>query len=502
MMNGPEVGNPPLLEMRQIYKSFPGVQALQHVSMTLHRGEVLGLVGENGAGKSTLVKVLGGAQLPDFGSVLMEGRPVHIGSPKLAQQAGISIIYQEFNLIPHLGVRENIFLGRENASMGFIRAAHERRATRTLFEKIGVKITPDVRCSELTVAQQQTVEIAKALSVRAKIIVMDEPTATLTVQEVRRLFSIIQDLKSRGLGIIYITHRLEEVFEIADRVMVLRDGAHVGTADISSVDRRRLIEMMVGRPVDAEFPKHAARPGHERLRVENLCRGQTVRNVSFSVRAGEILGFAGLVGAGRTETMRVVFGADRPDGGRIFVDGKEAEIHNPGDAIKRGICLLTEDRKGQGLILIHSCGENYGLPNLDQFVGRVFLDRRKERREFCDFAESLRIKTPGPDHPVMNLSGGNQQKVVIAKWLARNADIMIFDEPTRGIDVGAKYEIYLLMSRLAEEGKAIIMISSELPEVLGMSDRIIVMHEGQVKGEITDVTNTTQEDILSMAIVC
>lgn len=500
MTEEPKRCNPLLLEMRRIHKSFPGVHALENVSMKLHRSEVLGLVGENGAGKSTLIKVLGGAHLPDSGSILIEGQSAHIFSPTAAQQAGISIIHQEFNLIPDLTVRENIFLGREKTRMGFVRAAEEQRATEELFEKIGINIDPDARCSELTVAQQQAVEIARALSVNAKIIVMDEPTATLTAQEVNRLFSIIRDIKSQGLGIIYISHRIEEVFEVADRVMVLRDGKHVGTESIDNLNRERLIEMMVGRPVDSEFPKRSANPGHERLRVEGLCRGQVVRNVSFTVRAGEILGFAGLVGAGRTETMRLIFGADRPDSGRIFINGNETEIHNPVDAIHRGICLLSEDRKGHGLVLIHSCQENYGLPNLDRLVGRVFLDRRKERREFCDFAESLRIRMSGPEQLIMNLSGGNQQKVVIAKWLARNTDIMIFDEPTRGIDVGTKYEIYLLMNRLADEGKAVIMISSELPEILGLSDRIIVMHEGRVKGEITNVANATQEDIVSMAI--
>ncbi|MHC4433913.1 MAG: sugar ABC transporter ATP-binding protein, partial [Planctomycetota bacterium] len=273
-----------------------------------------------------------------------------------------------------------------------------------------------------------------------------------------------------------------------------------GTENITDVNRERLIEMMVGRPVDSEFPKRAASAGDERLRVESLCRGQTVRNVSFSVRAGEILGFAGLVGAGRTEVMRLIFGAERPDRGRIFINGHKADIRNPGDAIRRGICLLTEDRKRQGLVLIHTCRENYGLPNLDRLTRWFFVNRRKERGEFCEFAESLRIKTLGPEQLMMNLSGGNQQKVVIAKWMARSADIVIFDEPTRGIDVGAKYEIYLLMNRLAEEGKAVIMISSELPEILGLSDRVIVMHEGKVKGQITDVSNATQEDILSMAI--
>jgi len=500
MTEEPKQSNPLLLEMRQIRKSFSGVHALKNISMKLHRGEVLGLVGENGAGKSTLIKVLGGAHLPKAGRILIEGQAVQILSPTDAQQAGISIIYQEFNLIPDLTVRENIFLGREKTKTGFVRAAEEQRATKELFEKIGISIDPDSRCSELTVAQQQTVEIAKALSVNARIIVMDEPTATLTAQEVERLFTIIRDLKSHGLGIIYISHRLEEVFEVTDRVMVLRDGEHVCTEDIDNLNRERLIEMMVGRPVDSEFPKRSANPGHERLRVENLCRGRAVRNVTFSVRAGEIIGFAGLIGAGRTETMRLVFGADRPDSGRIFINGDEAQIYSPGDAIRRGICLLTEDRKGQGLVLIHSCRENYGLPNLERFIGRIFLDRRKERREFCDFAESLRIRISGPEQLIMNLSGGNQQKVVIAKWLARNTDIVIFDEPTRGIDVGTKYEIYLLMNRLADEGKAVIMISSELPEILGLSDRIIVMHEGRIKGEITDMANATQEDIVSMAI--
>jgi ABC-type sugar transport system ATPase subunit len=500
MAKEPKPNNSLLLEMRQIDKSFPGVHALKKVSMKLHRGEVLGLVGENGAGKSTLIKVLGGAHLPDAGEILIDGQPVQILSPTDAQKAGVSIIYQEFNLIPDLSVRENIFLGREKTKMGFVRAAEEQQKTLQLFRKIGINIDADARCSELTVAQQQTVEIAKALSVNAKIIVMDEPTATLTTQEVEHLFAIVQDLKSHGLGIIYISHRLDEIFDVADRAMVLRDGQHVGTHDINDITHEKLIEMMVGRPIESEFPKRTASPGRERLRVENLCRDKAVRNVSFSVRAGEVLGFAGLVGAGRTETMRLIFGADKPDEGRIFIEGRKTNIRSPADAIRNRICLLTEDRKGQGLVLIHSCRENFGLPNLDRFARGIFLDQQTERKEFSDFVESLRIKVSSHEQLAMNLSGGNQQKVVLAKWLARNADIMIFDEPTRGIDVGAKYEIYLLMNRLAAEGKAIIMISSELSEILGLSDRIIVMHEGRIKGEITDVENTTQEDILSMAI--
>jgi ABC-type sugar transport system ATPase subunit len=500
MAKEPKPNNSLLLEMRRIDKSFPGVHALKKVSMKLHRGEVLGLVGENGAGKSTLIKVLGGAHLPDAGEILIDGQPVQILSPTDAQKAGVSIIYQEFNLIPDLTVRENIFLGREKTKMGLVRAAEEHRKTMQLFKKIGIRIDADARCSELTVAQQQTVEIAKALSVNAKIIVMDEPTATLTTQEVEHLFAIVQDLKSHGLGIIYISHRLDEIFDVADRAMVLRDGQHVGTHDINDITRDKLIEMMVGRPIESEFPKRESSPGRERLRVENLRRGKAVCNVSFSVRAGEVLGFAGLVGAGRTETRRLIFGADKPDEGSIFIEGRKTDIRSPADAIRNRICLLTEDRKGQGLVLIHSCRENFGLPNLDRFARGIFLDQQTERKEFSHFVDNLRIKVSSHEQLAMNLSGGNQQKVVLAKWLARNADIMIFDEPTRGIDVGAKYEIYLLMNRLAAEGKAIIMISSELSEILGLSDRIIVMHEGRIKGEITDVENTTQEDILSMAI--
>ncbi len=486
--------------MRGIDKSFPGVHALKDVSLELHRAEVLALVGENGAGKSTLIKVLGGAHLPDGGEILLDGRRIHIPTPTAAQQAGVSIIYQEFNLVPDLTVRENIFLGRERTRGGFVRASDERRDALRLFERIGLNMDPEARCRDLSVAQQQKVEIAKALSVDARIIVMDEPTAALTTQEVDHLFAIIQDLKAHGIGIIYISHRLDEIFEVADRVMVLRDGEYVGSEEIGEISRERLIEMMVGRPIESEFPKHAATPGAERLRVEGLRRGDVVRDVSFSARAGEVLGFAGLAGAGRTETMRLVFGADTPNAGRIYVDGKETAIRNPRDAIRNGICLLTEDRKQQGLVLGHSVRENFGLPNLDRFVRGLFLDQRKERSEFAVYVQSLKIKLASQEQRTANLSGGNQQKVVLAKWLARHADIVIFDEPTRGIDVGAKYEIYLLMNKLAAEGKAIIMISSELPEILGMSDRVIVMHEGQVKGEITDVANTSQEDILSMAI--
>ncbi len=489
-----------LLRMNGIDKSFPGVHALRDVSLGLRAGEVLALVGENGAGKSTLVKILSGVYRPDRGEILLDGHVQHMSSPTVAQAAGVSIIYQEFNLIPDLTVRENIFLGRERVRYGFIRAAEERREAERLFEKIGMVLDPTTRCRDLSVAQQQTVEIAKALSVSARIIVMDEPTASLTSQEVEHLFAIIRDLKAHGIGVIYISHRLDEIFEVADRVMVLRDGAHVGTHAIGDVSRESLIELMVGRPLEAEFPKRAAALGPERLRVEGLRRGKAVQNVSFSVRAGEVLGFAGLVGAGRTETMRIVFGADRPQEGRIFVDGTEVRIRSPRDAMRNRICLLSEDRKGEGLVLKHSVRENFGLPNLERFLWGPFIDRRRERQAFAGYVEMLKIKVSSQERPAEDLSGGNQQKVVLAKWLARHADVIIMDEPTRGIDVGAKYEFYQLMNRLAAEGKAIVMVSSELPEILGMSDRVIVMHEGRIKGEITDVAGARQEDILAMAI--
>ena len=490
----------PLLQMVGIGKSFPGVLALQDVDLTLHKGQVLALVGENGAGKSTLIKVLGGAYLQDTGNITKDGRDPQIHSPSSAQHAGISIIYQEFNLVPDLTVRENIFLGREKRKGCFIDAGREHRRCLELFSMLGISIDPEALCSELTVAQQQSVEVAKALDVDAKIIVMDEPTAVLTTQEVEHLYKIINDLRSRGVGVVYISHRLEEIFEIADRVMVLRDGKHVDTCAVKDVTRESLIEMMVGRPLEPEFPKRVFKSGTERLNVKGLNRSKAVQDVSFKVCAGEVLGFAGLVGAGRTETMRIIFGADKADSGRIFLDGKPVEISSPRDAIFNRICLLTEDRKGQGLVLIHSVRENFGLPNLKNFMRGPFLNQNKEKAVFETYVKSLKVKITDHHQPAMNLSGGNQQKVVLAKWLAQNADIIIFDEPTRGIDVGAKYEIYLLMNKLAAEGKAIIMISSELPEILGMSDRILVMHEGRITGEITDVASATQENVISLAI--
>jgi len=489
-----------LLEMRGIDKSFAGVHALDDVDLDLEKGQVLALLGENGAGKSTLIKVLGGAHLADAGSISIEGQPARITDPHASQTAGISIIYQEFNLIPALTVRENIFLGRENAKFGFVRKSDEYEHSRRLFQRIGLDMDPNARCEELTVAQQQTVEIAKALSVKARIIVMDEPSAALTGKEVEKLFEIVRDLKSQGIGIIYISHRLEEIFEIADRVMVLRDGKHVATRDIGDIDHDGLVEMMVGRKLENEFPARTPAPGEVRLKVKGLNRGKSVRDVSFSVRAGEIVALTGLVGAGRTETARLIFGADQADCGAIDLDGRRMHINNPRHAIANRICLLTEDRKAQGLVLTHSVRENFALPNLSRFSRLGFVERSVEKARFRRFVDSMRIKIPDDETPAENLSGGNQQKLVLAKWLENDCDVIIFDEPTRGIDVGAKYEIYVLMNELAAHGKAVIMISSELPEVLGMSDRIIVMHEGAVTGEITEVSGATQEQIMHLAI--
>lgn len=489
-----------LLEMREIDKSFPGVQALNGVDLDLYSGEVLALLGENGAGKSTLIKILGGAHAPTAGNVLVGGREVNLSTPHASQAAGIGIIYQEFNLVPHLSARENIFLGQESGRGGFIDTGEERRKASDLFRRLGTPIDPEQRCSDMTVAQQQVVEIAKALSQDARILVMDEPSATLTPQEVERLLKIVRELRTQGLGIIYISHRLEEVYEISDRIMVLRDGGHVATRPTGELGREALIELMVGRKLENEFPSHEPRIGDERLEVRGLSRGTAVRDISFSARAGEILALTGLVGAGRTETVRLLFGADQPDSGSISLDGEALHFSNPRQAIRAGIGLLTEDRKGQGLVLMHSVRENFGLPNLEEFSRWGMVDRHNEQTSFSSFVDSLRIKVPHQDELARNLSGGNQQKVVLAKWLQRNCEVIIFDEPTRGIDVGSKYEIYLLIQELAAQGKVIIMISSELPEVLGLADRVLVMHEGRITGEITDVRNATQEDIMRMAV--
>lgn len=501
---------PPLLQMRNVNKSFPGVHALKGVDLDVAAGDVLALLGENGAGKSTLIKVLGGAHHPDSGTICINGRPVTIGSPQDSQRAGIGIIYQEFNLVPAMTVRENIFLGQEPGRFSFIPASHENQRAQELFARIGVSLDPDAHVRDLTVAQQQIVEVAKALSLNSRIIVMDEPSAALSPREVQGLFAIVEELKSQGIGIVYVSHRLDEIFTICNRVTVLRDGAYIDTKPIEELTRDTLIELMVGRRLENEFPARpqsiqvtgsavgdSTRTG---LKVQGLAGGPKVQDVTFNVNRGEIVALTGLVGAGRTETARLIFGADRRDAGSITLDGNELQIRSPRDAIAAGICLLTEDRKGQGLVLNRSVVENFGLPNLAGFSRGGLIQQKRERSAFQKYVDQLQIKVSGPDQRAGNLSGGNQQKVVLAKWLQRNAEVIIFDEPTRGIDVGAKYEIYLLMYRLLEQGKAILMISSELPEVLGMADRIVVLHEGRVTGEITDVQSATQESIMDLAV--
>jgi ABC-type sugar transport system ATPase subunit len=494
------MSDPPLLQMEGISKSFPGVQALREVSLDLHSGEVLALLGENGAGKSTLIKVLAGAHQPDAGCIRLAGRQTAIRSPVDARRAGIAVMYQELELVPTLSATENIFLGREDAPGGWVRRRDESRRAVELFGRLGVEVPLHRPCRDLSIAQQQTVEIARALATEARILIMDEPSATLTPAEVDRLFAVIRDLKSHGLGIIYISHRLDEIDAIADRVLVLRDGQHVGTLRVGGVSRDRLIEMVVGRRLDQEFPKRRAIIGEPRLVVKGLCAGKLVQNVSLTIHRGEVLGLTGLVGSGRTETARALFGADRAEAGSISLDGRRLTIDNPRQAIKAGIALLTEDRKEQGLVLAHSARENFALPNLAAWSRLGFIHSGQESAAFAEQAARLHIRLAGPEQPAGTLSGGNQQKIVLAKWLQRDCAVILFDEPTRGIDVGGKYEIYQLINELAAQGKAILLISSELPEVLGMSDRILVMHEGRLTGEIADVARATQEQILKLAV--
>jgi ABC-type sugar transport system ATPase subunit len=485
------------LVLEGIEKAYPGVRALRGVSLTVGPGEVHALVGENGAGKSTLIKVLAGAVAADAGTVSLNGRLIPPGDPAAARDAGVAVIYQEFSLVPGLSAAANVFLGRERTWLNH-RDEHDRAAE--LFEKIGIAVDPSAPARVLSVAQQQAVEIAKALAASARVLVMDEPTAALTPHDAARLLGVVRELKRQGIGVIYVSHRLDEVYAVADRITVLRDGQHVGTHQAGELTRDRLIELMVGRRIDQEFPKREARVGEPRLVVKDLRRGDAVKGVSFQVRRGEVLGLTGLIGSGRTETARLIFGADRRDGGTVVLDGRELPISSPRDAIRAGIVLLTEDRKGQGLILAHSVRDNFALPNLGLWSRLGFVDRRRERVTFGRAAEGLRIKVADPGRPAATLSGGNQQKVVLAKWLERDCEVVIFDEPTRGIDVGAKLEIYQLVNRLAGQGKAVLMISSELPEVLGMADRILVMHGGRVTAEVTDVANATQEGVMKLTV--
>ena len=488
-----------LLRMTGIEKHFPGVHALSDCQFELRRGEVHALVGENGAGKSTLMKVLNGIYQRDDGTVEYAGRPVEIDSPEMAQKLGIGMIHQELNLMPHLTVAENIFIGKEFTKGPFLDKGRTNREAQKLMESLRLDISPTAVVQSLSVAKQQMVEIAKALSNDSTLLVMDEPTAALTENEIVELFHFIRELKRQSKGIIYITHRLEELWEISDRVTVMRDGQYVGTANTNDVARSEIITMMVNRII-AEGRKERSNVPEDApvvLRVEGLTAPR-VRNVSFTLRRGEILGFAGLMGAGRTETMRALFGADPAESGLVELNGKQITIKSPSDAVDHGIGYLSEDRKSLGLAVGLSVTDNAVLPTLDHLAGMLFVDEKKAAETTEDYIDKLDIKTPSIKQLVKNLSGGNQQKIVVAKWLIRNCDILIFDEPTRGIDVGAKSEIYALMNRLAAQGKSIIMISSEMPEMLRMADRIVVMCASAVTG-VLDIAEATQEKIMRLA---
>lgn len=490
-----------LLVMSNIHKSFPGVKALDEVNFSLKAGEVHALIGENGAGKSTLMKILTGVYKMDEGEILLEGEAVHINKTIDAQNLGISIIYQEFNLFPHLTVAENLYIRREPRKLAkwIIDDKAQRQKTREMLAEIHLDLDPNRKVNTLSVAQQQMLEIAKALALNAKIVIMDEPTSALTDAEIENLFRIIHELKRRKVGIVYISHRLEELKYIADRVTVLRDGKFVGAVDYKETSVRELVRMMVGRELGDYFPERTAKPSDVLLEVHGLTRKKVIEDISFTLHRGEILGVAGLMGAGRTEMARALFGADHVDSGEILLEGELIQIKSPFDAIRHGIGYLTEDRKRDGLTMGLNVKENIALASIKDFTkwgGRMDDGRIGEVSK--EYVDQLQIKTPSLNQLVKFLSGGNQQKVILARWLCKGTKILIFDEPTRGIDVGAKREIYNLMNQLTADGHAIIMISSELPEILGMSDRILTMHEGKVAG-ITDRASATEESIMYLA---
>lgn len=497
-IGGRDMQNKVSLKMVNICKSYPGVKALSNVSIELYEGEVHALLGENGAGKSTLCKIMAGASQMDTGEYYIGEKQVHELTPNTAKEHGIGIIYQEFNLVPYLKVYENLFLGKELKKGPNTDKKEMIKRTKEIFQRLKMEIDPNVRICDLSNAYKQLVEIAKAVLEKAKILCMDEPTAPLTNREVKVLFELIEDLKKQGVTIIYISHRLEELFEVADRITIMRDGAYVKTVKTKDTSRNELVSLMVGRELGEDYPKRANKIGEEVLRVENLCVENRLTDISFTLKKGEILGFAGLVGAGRTEVMRAVFGADKKTAGEIYIHGKKVEIKRPVDAIKYGIGLIPEDRKGQGVSLTMSVRENISLIKLRDICRLMTIDKKEDMKLSQQYIEAMSIKTPGMEQKVKNLSGGNQQKVAVAKWLTMDPDIIILDEPTRGIDVGAKQEIYGLMNELVEQGKSIIMISSEMPELIGMSDRILAMYEGRIKGEVTGEL-ATQRNILELA---
>jgi len=488
--------------MRGITKRFPGVVALSDVSLSLGRGEVLALMGENGAGKSTLMKILGGAQLPDEGQVLLEGNAVELHSVRHAKQLGIALIHQELMLAGNLDIAANIFLGTERPRGGLLLPLPRRKLhakARGLMDRVGLGLPPSTPVSLLTAGQMQMVEIAKALALDARILIMDEPTSSLTNEESKQLFSIIRQLKSEGMGIVYISHRMDEVLELADRITVLRDGKYVGDLSRAEATHDKIVAMMVGRELSNQyFPTRTAEgPGRPMLVVEDLLVPGAPAGVSFTAHEGEILGFAGLIGAGRTELMQTIFGITPALAGRVMLDGKVLRAGSARDAISRGVFLAPEDRKQHGLVLGMSIAENTSLPDIANYARFGWLNRKQEQRVARKEKDRLKIKAPSVDQRVVNLSGGNQQKVVLGKWLAMNPKVLILDEPTRGIDVGAKAEIYRQMANLAETGITILMVSSDMEEVLGMSDRVVVMHERRIKGSV-DRKHATQERIATL----
>lgn len=491
-----------ILEVRNISKSFPGVKALDDFSFKVRKGEVHALVGENGAGKSTMMKILNGNYKKDAGVIVIDGEEVQINNPNDAKKYGISIIFQELNLVSLLSVAENIFIGRLPKKRGMVDWKKLYEDTRKALGRIGYDIDPRTLVGTLSVAQRQMLEIARALSFEStKIILMDEPTATLTTQECGVLFDAVRSLRQQGISVIFISHKLEELYEICDTITVIRDGRVIDTVPIGDVTKDEITAMMVGREISNIFPKRSDTCICERevLRVEGLHHKGAYRGISFSLREGEVLGLAGLVGAGRTEIARAIFGIDYRDGGDVYVDGQLLKIKDPADAIKHGICYLSEDRKLEGLMGSLGVMLNISAANLDKVTSNGLLNRAKEAQNADAMVQALRIKTPTLHQRVFNLSGGNMQKVVLAKWLNTDVKVFIFDEPTRGIDVGAKYEIYQLINDLVEGGKSVIMISSELPEIMGMCDRILVIRAGEISGEFV-TSEMTANDFINNAI--
>ena len=474
-----------ILSVKNVTKTFPGVKALDNVSFDVKRGTVHAICGENGAGKSTLMKIISGAYKRDSGEIYFDGKPLDPNiTPKQSQELGISIIYQEFNLVNTLSVAENIFLNRLTKNKkDLVKWKDINKRAEELLERIGYKLDVTTLIRDLSVAQRQMVEIAKALSFDAKLVIMDEPSAVLTSKELQTFFNVIEELRQQGVSVIYISHKLEEVFQLCDDVTIFRDGVSVDSRPVKEFTKNDIIHKMVGRPIDVEYPTRDSAIGEEALRVEHLNAGEKVRDISFSVRKGEILGVLGLVGAGRTETVRAIFGADKLDSGKIFIDGKETAIHSPSDAIAKGMILVPEDRRDQGLFINYSVESNVVSAAIQKTANGPFVISGKDREAAERYIDELEIKTPSTEQRVLNLSGGNQQKVVLSKSLFAEPNIFFLDEPTRGIDVGAKHDIYLIMNRLVAEGKSVVFISSETPEVLGMSDRVIVLYEGKLIGE-------------------